>query len=438
MTLRELLADMPVTTVKSGASCLEQEIRGVTKDSREVREGYVFFATGTSKPFLEKALDLKATAIVSDDLPREYSLSGRYGERAAAPREDGCQVLRIPLPGNVRNGCNRHERKDHDNLSHRVHCPCFGRKCRRCRHHLLPVRRLRAKGPEHDPRICGDPSAFAGHVGWGVDHVVMEVSSHALDQGRVEDVDFDCAIFTNLTHDHLDYHGDFDHYRRAKALLFHRYLRQSAKERKYAIINIDDASAPYFIPEPPVKTLTYSTLTNADAYLTSYHEDISGLSLGLSVQGRQLALSSPLLGFFNASNILAAVLFGLTSDFPLEAIHRGVETLTGVPGRLQKVPADRPIHIFVDYAHTPDALRKTIETLNRVRSGRLIVVFGCGGDRDRTKRPMMGRIASELADIVVITSDNPRGEEPMSIIEQIRSGITGKPFTIIENGCSQA
>ncbi len=434
MTLRELLADMPVTTVKSGASCLEQEIRGVTKDSRAVREGYVFFATGSSKPFLENALDRKAAVIVSDELlpgnipclvvtenvrlllarmaAKFYGFPSREMYVTGVTGTNGKTTITYLIESIVR--------------ASEGNAGVVGTISYRYNGRVL-------KAPNTTPESAEIQALLRDMLDGGVDHVVMEVSSHALDQGRVEDVDFDCAIFTNLTHDHLDYHGDFDHYRRAKALLFHRYLRQSAKERKYAIINIDDASAPHFIPEPPVKTLTYSTLTNADAFLTSYHEDIFGLSLGLSVKGRQLALSSPLIGLFNASNILAAVLFGLTRGLPFEAIRRGVETLTGVPGRLQKVPADRPIHIFVDYAHTPDALRKTIETLNRVRSGGLIVVFGCGGDRDRAKRPIMGRIASELADIVVITSDNPRGEEPMSIIEEIRSGVSGKHYRIIEN-----
>jgi len=434
MTLKQLLTEMPVTAVKGGASSLDQEVLGVTKDSREVREGYVFFATGSSKPFLGKALDRKAAAIVSDEvLPgnipclvvtenvrlllarmaaKLYGFPSRELNVTGVTGTNGKTTITYLIESIVRASGGS--------------AGVVGTISYRYAGHLI-------KAPNTTPESVEIQALLRAMREGGVNHVVMEVSSHALDQGRVEGVDFDCAIFTNLTHDHLDYHGDFDRYREAKGLLFHRYLQQSIKERKFAIVNIDDASARQFIPAPPVETLTYSMASSADGCLTSSHEDISGLSLGLSLKGRQLSLSSPLVGLFNASNILAAVLFGFTRGFPLDAIRKGVETLAGVPGRLQRVSTDKPIHVFVDYAHTPDALRKTMETLNRVRSGRLIVVFGCGGDRDRTKRAVMGRIASELADFVIVTSDNPRGEEPMSIIEEIRSGIATSTFRIVED-----
>ncbi len=289
------------------------------------------------------------------------------------------------------------------------------------------------KAPNTTPESVDIQSLLRAMKDEGVAHAVMEVSSHALDQGRVEDVDFDRAIFTNLTHDHLDYHKDFRHYRDAKALLFHRYLRQSTKERKYAIINIDDEAASYLTPTLPVTTLTYSARKDADACLTACKEAITGLTMEISVKGRRMTLSSPLIGLFNVSNILAAVLFGQSADFPADVIKKGIESLPGVPGRLERVASAGPVNVFVDYAHTPDALKKTIETLNRVRSGRLIVVFGCGGDRDRMKRPVMGRIVSQLADIAVITSDNPRSEDPLAIMEEIRSGMAGNTFKVIES-----
>jgi len=246
-------------------------------------------------------------------------------------------------------------------------------------------------------------------------------------------VDFDCAIFTNLTHDHLDYHGDFERYRQAKALLFHRYLQQGTKPIRYAIINSDDPVAPSMIPAPPVVTMTYSARGLADACLVSFHEDINGLTLDLSLKGAILKLTSPMVGLFNVSNILAAALLGVVAGSSLEAIREGVEGLPGVPGRLERVSNGRNIHAFVDYAHTPDALKKTMETLNRLRSGRLIVVFGCGGDRDKTKRPVMGRIATEMADLALVTSDNPRTEDPFAIIDEITAGVTGNSLMVVEN-----
>jgi len=333
MTLKQLLSEMPVTAVKGGASSLDQEVLGVTKDSREVREGYVFFATGSSKPFLGGALDRKAAAIVSDEvLPgnipclvvtenvrlllarmaaklygfpsRELNVTGVTGTNGKTTITYLIETIVRATDGSA---------------------GVVGTISYRYAGHLM-------KAPNTTPESVEIQALLRAMRDEGVDHVVMEVSCHALDQGRIEGVDFDCAIFTNLTHDHLDYHGDFDHYREAKGLLFHRYLHQSVKERKFAIVNIDDASAQAFIPAPPVETLTYSTAGSADGCLTSYHEDISGLSLSLSLKGRQLSLSSPLVGLFNASNILAAVLFALTRASPSMPSGKALKPSPECPG----------------------------------------------------------------------------------------------------------
>jgi len=266
-----------------------------------------------------------------------------------------------------------------------------------------------------------------------VKYVVMEVSSHALDQGRVEGVEFDIGIFTNLTHDHLDYHGDFEHYKAAKKLLFEEYLRDSSKEKKYAILNIDDPTVREFVLEAPVETLSYSTKGYADAHLIRYSEDIEGLMLDVSLMGKKISLVSPLIGAFNASNILAAMLYGVAVNMSYEKIKEGIEKLEGVPGRLERVKNERNISIFIDYAHTPDALNNVLILLSRLKKGRLIVVFGCGGDRDTAKRPLMGSIATNHADLAIITSDNPRNENPLSIIEDIKKGINGRPYKVVEN-----
>jgi UDP-N-acetylmuramoyl-L-alanyl-D-glutamate--2,6-diaminopimelate ligase len=434
MKLKELLADMPVTTVKSGGQLLESEIEGVTKDSREVREGYVFFATETSKPYLSRALEQKASVIVSDEL-----LSGdipclvvtddvRLLLARMAARFFGFPSRELSVTGIT--GTNGKTTITYlvESIVHAAgkKAGVIGTISYRYNNHSL-------KAPNTTPESVDIQSLLRDMKDEGVDHAVMEVSSHALDQHRVEDVDFDRAIFTNLTHDHLDYHKDLAHYREAKSLLFHRYLRQSVKERKHAIINIDDEAAPYMRPPLPVNTLTYSVNGEADAYLVDCRETIAGLAMEISLRGRLMKVSTPLIGLFNVSNILAATLFGDSADLPVDVIQKGIESLSGVPGRLERVPSEAPINVFVDYAHTPDALKKTIETLNKVRSGKLIVVFGCGGDRDRTKRPVMGRIVSQLADFAVITSDNPRSEDPRAITDEIRSGVTGNSYKIVEN-----
>jgi UDP-N-acetylmuramoyl-L-alanyl-D-glutamate--2,6-diaminopimelate ligase len=267
----------------------------------------------------------------------------------------------------------------------------------------------------------------------GTKYVVMEVSSHALDQKRVEGVDFDTAIFTNLTHDHLDYHGTFENYKAAKKQFFSNFLKKSPKKGKSAIINADDPSANELIPDPPVRTLFYSLKKPSDAYLTGFQEDIEGLQLELTLTGKPLSISSPMIGSFNISNILAASLAGYVAGMSNEQIKKGIESLHGVPGRLERVKNEKGLSIFIDYAHTPDALKKVLEMLNSLKNGKLTVIFGCGGDRDKEKRPIMGSIASRLADYTIITSDNPRSENPVKIMEDIKKGFDNNACRIVEN-----
>jgi UDP-N-acetylmuramoyl-L-alanyl-D-glutamate--2,6-diaminopimelate ligase len=267
----------------------------------------------------------------------------------------------------------------------------------------------------------------------GVSHVIMEVSSHALHQARVEGIDFDIAIFTNLTHDHLDYHGTFANYGAAKRLLFEDYLPRSRKKRRYAVMNIDDPSIRDFMIAAPVTMLSYSTRGFADACLSEYSESIDGLTLTINLPGKKIPIATPLIGMFNASNILAATLSGYATGVSHRAIKEGVERVTGVPGRLERVANDRGISVFVDYAHTPDAIKNVLSLLGHLKKGKLIVVFGCGGNRDAAKRPIMGALASRLADKVIITSDNPRNENPARIIADIARGAEGKSYRIIED-----
>lgn len=434
MKLRELLIDMPVKAIRGADCVLDRDVTGITKDSRDIREGYIFFATGTSRAFLDNALSRNALAVVMEEQPQSdvpcllvadnvRSLLARM-----AAKLNGYPSRQLFVTGIT--GTNGKTTITYLAESivkaSRKKAGVIGTISYRYDGHMIAAKNTTPESSEIQSLLGAMRSE-------GCDHAIMEVSSHALDQGRVEGVDFDCAVFTNLTHDHLDYHGDLEHYRRAKALLFHRYLSQSVKEKRWALVNIDDPVAASFIPAPPVKTMTYSAKVQADACVVSFTEDIHGLSLGLSVNGAVINVKSPMVGLFNVSNILAASLFGAAAGIPADEIARGIEDLPGVPGRLERIGNNRNIHVFVDYAHTPDALKKTIETLNRVRSGRLIVVFGCGGDRDRAKRPVMGKIAAEMADFAVVTSDNPRTEAPAAIIEEIKSGIKGTAVALIED-----
>ena len=256
----------------------------------------------------------------------------------------------------------------------------------------------------------------------GITHAVLEVSSHALDLQRVRGCDFDVALFTNLTRDHLDYHGSMDGYFRAKQLLFTQGLRESRKEKRFAVLNADDPRGEELARLARGTVFRYGIERRAEIWPQSFEERTEGLRFRLTTPRGLLEGESALIGRHNLYNILAAVSAGEVLGVPQRAISAGVGELKRVPGRMERVPGDDGIHVFVDYSHTPDALERALETLQKVRSGRLIVVFGCGGDRDRGKRPEMGSVAAAGSDLAVITSDNPRTEDPLKIIAEIERG----------------
>lgn len=269
-------------------------------------------------------------------------------------------------------------------------------------------------------------ATFAAMLKAGVQAVAMEVSSHALDQDRVFGADFDAAIFTNLTQDHLDYHQDMESYYIAKRRLFTEVLGESAKPNKLTVINCDDPYGERLARE--IKNVTVRTFSaqgkKSSLSLKSAQCDFSGTMAEFVLDGRSITLKTNLIGVHNLQNIMAALLVALHTDADLSGLLKKFSRVN-VPGRLERV-ADR--NYFVDYAHTPDALKNVIGALQdiRHRSGkqnRLITVFGCGGDRDQTKRPLMGRIAAELSDVVLVTSDNPRTEDPEKIIADILPGV---------------
>lgn len=272
--------------------------------------------------------------------------------------------------------------------------------------------------------------AFLGRLrDSGAKVAALEVSSHALAQQRVAGCHFKVAIFTNLTRDHLDYHGDEDSYFRAKCLLFHKYLEPGAA----AVLNVDDARvrglAETLGGQPDACDLwDYSCARGSKARASVLEADLalSGIRARLNLDGQELAVRSRLVGLPNLSNMLAAAAAAAALGVDPAAISEGLSGCDPVPGRLESVRPGQPT-VLVDYAHTPDALERMLEALGGDVRGRLICVFGCGGDRDRGKRPMMGRIAAEGADLAIVTSDNPRGEDPQRIVADIVAGMDGRP-----------
>ncbi len=259
----------------------------------------------------------------------------------------------------------------------------------------------------------------------GLRQVCMEVSSHALAQHRVDAVEFDQAIFTNLTLDHLDYHLSMENYAMAKAMLFARESLQ------WAIINKDDAYQEKMaaVVKPHVRKLTYGIHQDCDVKAVSWSMDINGTEIEVHSPWGRHHLRIKALGEFNIYNSLAIWSSLLACDYSPAQIIEVMAQLKAAPGRMEIV-ANAP-YVLVDYAHTPDALENALTTLNQLKKGRLWVVFGCGGDRDKTKRPVMGSVASKLADHIVITSDNPRTEDPQVIVNEIAHGISN-PSNVIQ------
>ncbi|HEY9747544.1 MAG TPA: UDP-N-acetylmuramoyl-L-alanyl-D-glutamate--2,6-diaminopimelate ligase, partial [Allocoleopsis sp.] len=274
---------------------------------------------------------------------------------------------------------------------------------------------------------------LAAAVAADCEYGVMEVSSHALAQGRVLGCGFEVAVFTNLTQDHLDYHRDLEDYFAAKALLFSpNYLKGRA------IINLDDAYGRRLIDQLPAEQVwSYSTQdSSANLWTSDLIYAANGVSGTLHTPKGDIAFRSPLVGQFNLANLLAAVGTALHLGLDLETTVAALPQFSGVPGRMERVQinAEQDISVIVDYAHTPDSLENLLKAARPFIKQRMICVFGCGGDRDRTKRPQMGKIAAELADLAIVTSDNPRTEEPKRILEDILAGIpaTTNPLVICD------
>jgi len=249
---------------------------------------------------------------------------------------------------------------------------------------------------------------------------VLEVSSHSLALQRVHGLEFRVAVFTNLTRDHLDFHGDMDAYFAAKRKLFDSLLRPDG----HAIVNLDDDRAEELARVSRGTLWSYS-LDNpkADLYAEELRLGLDRTRFRARTPKGVLEIESSLVGRFNVQNVLAALGAGLALGLAPDAVQRGIATLPGVPGRMEKVALGQDFTVLVDYAHTDDALRNLLETVRGLGPRRVITLFGCGGDRDRSKRPLMGAVASRLSDIVILTSDNPRSEPPEAILEEIRRGI---------------
>ena len=258
----------------------------------------------------------------------------------------------------------------------------------------------------------------------GVTHCIMEVSSHALALGRTAGVEYDTAVFTNLTQDHLDFHKTFDNYLAAKATLFKQVSASyQVKEGKGAVINVDDAYGQAIVNVTTAPMITYSTEGKGTMNASNLSVTAKSSEFTLTYGEESYTIQTKIAGLFNVYNTLAAVGAALYEGVTMDDIVKGLATFTAVPGRFELIEEGQDFAVVVDYAHTPDGLENILQTAKKIVENRIIVVFGCGGDRDATKRPIMGRIAAQYGDRVFVTSDNPRTEDPVQIVKDVEVGV---------------
>ncbi|OZU90410.1 UDP-N-acetylmuramoyl-L-alanyl-D-glutamate--2,6-diaminopimelate ligase [Virgibacillus indicus] len=266
--------------------------------------------------------------------------------------------------------------------------------------------------------------SFQLMVNEGVEQAIMEVSSHALDLGRVYGCDFDIAVFTNLSQDHLDFHKNIDDYLRAKSLLFAQLGNTyDDSKQKFAIINADDLSSDLIKKSTAQHIVTYGCRSEAQIMAEEINIDADGTAFKLITPVGELQISSKLIGMFNVYNMLAASAAAIAGKVPLKIIKTALENINGISGRFESIAENESFAVIVDYAHTPDSLKNVLKTIKEFARRKVYVVVGCGGDRDRSKRPLMAAIALRYSDHAIFTSDNPRTEDPEAILQDMTNGL---------------
>lgn len=275
---------------------------------------------------------------------------------------------------------------------------------------------------------------FAEMVSEDVTTAVMEVSSHALDLGRIHGCDFDVAVFTNLTQDHLDFHPTMDDYRRAKGLLFSGLGNKFDHHKpKYAILNADDPASEEYRKSTTATIVTYGIDSEADIMARNIEMTGKGTKFELVTPFERTTIQMKLIGKFSVYNVLAAIGAALVSNIPLQSIIKAIEKIEGIAGRFEVVNEGQKFAVIVDYAHTPDSLENVLLTVKQFVKGKTFVIVGCGGDRDKTKRPIMAQIAVNHSEVAIFTSDNPRSEDPLQILKDMEAGVQSKNYhTIVD------
>jgi UDP-N-acetylmuramoyl-L-alanyl-D-glutamate--2,6-diaminopimelate ligase len=425
MTLEQVLAGVRLRT-RVPDTALHLEVHGLDYDSRRVEPGFLFFAfagaRADGRAFARSAMERGALAVVSEH-PKPEDVEGvwievEHGRQAlalAAKNFSGAPDERLCLTGIT--GTNGKTTTAF--LTDAI---------------LRSSGRVTALVGTIEYRLAGQVLAAVNTTPESLDlyrllqklvhaggsHATMEVSSHALALGRVYGITFHTAVFTNLTRDHLDFHHTMDDYFAAKTLLFRP---EAAAPPRWAVINQDDPYGREIRTLPETRVVRYGFEEGAGLRAGGLRMGFEGLHFTIAYGGESIPISSPLIGRINAYNIMAACGAALSYGLGWDAIRRGIEECSAVPGRFERVDSGQPFMVVVDYAHTDDALKNVIEVARGLKPQRVITLFGCGGDRDRTKRPLMGMAAAQASDFVVLTSDNPRSEDPLDIINDVLVGL---------------
>lgn len=429
MKLKDILREITVLSVSAD---LETEITDITGDSRAVSPGCIFAAvkglTTDGHQYIPQAVQKGAAVVLCQDVPavdvpyvQVADSRKALAMGAKAFFDDPSSKMKvIGITGT--NG-----KTTTTSLLKHVLEQAVGAKVGMIGTNGNWVGDEMLPSTHTTPETRDLQALFGRMVEAGCTHAVMEVSSHALHQGRVDGTDFDVGVFTNLTQDHLDYHVTMEAYAEAKAGLFRRC--------KLGGVNADDPWAESMMKNATCPICTYAVNSEADLVAENVVFRADGVCFDAVYEGKRVPVQLGIPGTFSVYNGLTVLAAALQLGIGLETACEALNTAKGVKGRVEVVPTDGDYTILIDYAHTPDALDNVLDSMRKVTQGRLVVLFGCGGDRDRTKRSIMGRIAQANADLVIVTSDNPRTEDPMEIIDEILTGMHKGlgPVQVIEN-----
>jgi UDP-N-acetylmuramoyl-L-alanyl-D-glutamate--2,6-diaminopimelate ligase len=450
MELRKLLEGVEIRKI-TGETL--REIEGIAYHSKQIRKGFLFAAVRGMEVdghrFVEEAIERGAEAVVLEEeikIPTAGAGLARLKKGAANSAPVPVTMIFVP---NSRQALAKISSNSYGDPSSRVRLlGITGTNGKTTTTYLLESIFKKAGwavgvigtinyrfGGKTTPAPNTTPESLdLQRILWemsreGASHVIMEVSSHGLDLDRVFGCQFDGVVFTNLTSEHLDYHKTLEQYFESKKRLFSDHLVKSLKEKRFAVTNNDDPRGEKIVEGMDLPILRYGLSSSSDITADQVVSSFEGLSCRIKTPKGDMSVRSKLIGNFNLYNILAAVAVGIAMGLPLETLKEGVEGLEGVSGRFEKVENQRGIHVIVDYAHTHDALERVLLGLRNILesgsrdNGKMITVFGCGGDRDRIKRPLMGEAAGRHSDLAILTSDNPRTEDPSAILDEVEIGF---------------